>query len=927
MFRLTRYFSIISAVVVALSAVLLVGAYRWDQQAEHVQLAEEANLKLAEAFASAYWQHFLPVMSSKSRDAASPAKEGEMRALDIALRALIGSQPVLKIKIFDKRGVVIYSPIRGEVGESEAEEAEIKAALTGHSSSILAYQRSFEGFSGTVTNRHVVETYQPLISPRGGIEGVFELYSDVTTEHERLERAQAQAMVLILGCFASLYCALVLVVRRGDSLLLSQTQELKLNRAELHEQKETLHHLLDAAGEGILGLDRTGRVTFINPAALEMIGHTAVDVVGLNAHALFHHALTTEPHSSDECDILRVLAGGQDYDRRTSQFCDKDGGCFPAEYVMTSLMDGDELTGAVMVFHDVSSMVEQKQHLQRLAHFDALTSLPNRLMLADRMALAMAASRRNGQSLAVCMMDLDGFKAVNDTHGHKAGDQLLREVANRLTENIRAEDTAARLGGDEFTLLLGGFETAREYEIALGRILKAIAAPYSVVGVTVRVSASIGVTLFPKDNSDADVLLRHADKAMYEAKQSGKNCFAMFDPAGDLRRKANSSALRKIAEGLEAHHFKPSYQPVVDCRHGRVLGAEALARWQHPLLGELSSAEFLPLIENDDLIVQLDESIIRQVLEQIGAWTARGLNLDVGVNLSRRFWDRGDFLVRLKALLAGHPAETVRHLKLEIPETAAHDDFNSSANVIRGCNGLGVRVTLDSFATGCTSLSHLKRLAPDGLKIDQTIVADMLDDDGDLSMAEGVVGMAQAFGCEVVAVGVERIDQILLLLELECGVMQGNALSPPLSEAGFRAWVGQFTPDPRWQLAATQRPSRGDFQLLLAEASHRHMCERPHAFAAGDQTAKPEVTDHRICRFGEWYYGEGFNRYGGYAIFGDVEDLHARFHRVMRQLVEQIEAGEGESIRQAEADLKTLRDNFIQALRQVRGHLPHIGRF
>ncbi|WP_156612469.1 EAL domain-containing protein [Paramagnetospirillum marisnigri] len=929
MFRLLRHFSMVSAVMVLLSAVLLAQAYHWDQTREHVALAEDGNRHIADSFTGTFWKNLLPMVSALGH--APPGERrnrGEVRALDIALRSMIGGQPILKIKIFDANGSILYSPQPGEIGQSDSANLLLRAALAGRISSVLAHKPHFEGFGDPVNDRWVVETYLPLRGQSGEIEAIFELYSDVTATRERLSESTLKATLLILACFLCLYLALVLVIRRADHVLRSQTRELEGSRESLREQKETLRHLLDAAGEGIVGFDGQARVTFINPAAIELIGCDADATIGRDAHALFHHSLSAAPHGVAECDIVKAVTEGKPGERRSGQFCRQDGGVFPVEYVVTPKGESGRASGAVMLFRDVSKVVEQERHLQRLAHFDSLTQLPNRLMLADRMRLAMAATRRSNGSLAICMLDLDGFKPINDTHGHKAGDQLLREVARRLLENIRAEDTAARLGGDEFALLLGGIETTHEYEVALQRILKAISSPYQVSGATVRVSASIGVTLFPNDGVDADVLLRHADQAMYKAKQSGKNCYALFDPSADQRRKANSTAIRKMASAIESGQFLLHYQPLVDCRRGRVRAAEALVRWNHPLMGLLAPGEFLPLIEHDDLIVQLGERTIADALAQIEAWRVTGLEMDVAVNISARQLHQRDFLDHLDRLLAPYPPETVRHLKLEIVETAALDDINAVADIVTACQRLGIRFSLDDFGTGYSSLIHLKRLAPAALKIDQTFIADMLDDSMDLAIVEGVVGMAQAFRCDIVAEGVESIDQILMLLELGCDNMQGFGLSRPLPPDSFQDWVRQFTPDPRWKLASTGRPNRAEFQLLLAEANHRHWVDRLIAYAEGDQGEPPPSTDHRACRFGEWYYGGGFKNFGGYKTFGDIEAQHTVLHELGIKLLAQARSGDTAAVHATVGDLILARDGLIDALRRVRGtvsqprHLP-----
>ena len=285
MFRLLRHFSIVSAVAVLLSAIVLVQAYQWDQTNEHVLLAETGNQQLAKSFSGAFWNTFLPAVSALSRIAPDERRErGELRALDIALRSLVGSQPILKIKIFDGNGSVLYSFRRDEVGRSEANSPQLRSALAGQTSSSLVFKDRFDAMEGPMADRWIVETYLPLLAVDGKIDAVFELYTDVTASHDRLQQSMTKAALLILACFAGLYGALVLVVRRADNLLRLQTSELEASRSRSHDQKESLRHLLDAVGEGIVGLDSAGSVTFINPAAADLIACRAGDGDTIVAH-------------------------------------------------------------------------------------------------------------------------------------------------------------------------------------------------------------------------------------------------------------------------------------------------------------------------------------------------------------------------------------------------------------------------------------------------------------------------------------------------------------------------------------------------------------------------------------------------------------------------------------------------------------------
>ncbi|MFB1498406.1 EAL domain-containing protein, partial [Thiocapsa sp. N5-Cardenillas] len=372
----------------------------------------------------------------------------------------------------------------------------------------------------------------------------------------------------------------------------------------------------------------------------------------------------------------------------------------------------------------IGIMVERKEHERRLEHlaqFDTLTALPNRVLLADRLHQAMAQTQRRGQGLAVGYLDLDGFKTINDRHGHEVGDQVLVAVAERLQAVLREGDTLARLGGDEFAVVLIDLTDPDVSAPLLERLLAAAAEPVRIGDLLVQVSASLGVTFYPQAGAvDGDLLLRQADQAMYQAKQSGKNRFCLFDTELDQRIRGHHEDLEQIRHALAARELVLYYQPKVNLRTGTVVGAEALIRWRHPQRGLLAPALFLPTTENHPLAVELGEWVIKTALAQTDAWRALGLALPVSVNVGARQLQQVDFVARLRALLAEYPGVAPSGLCLEILETSAIDDLVGTSRVIDACRELGVSVALDDFGTGYSSLTYLKRLAVTQLKIDKS---------------------------------------------------------------------------------------------------------------------------------------------------------------------------------------------------------------
>ncbi len=571
------------------------------------------------------------------------------------------------------------------------------------------------------------------------------------------------------------------------------------------------------------------------------------------------------------------------------------------------------------IAEDVSERQSYQQHLEELAHFDPLTHLPNRRLLADRLQQALAHGQRTGQLLAICMLDLDGFKAVNDSHGHKAGDELLISVARRLQVSVRGDDTVARLGGDEFVLLLGGLGNVKEVDEALNRLLQVISSPFNLVEQAVHISASIGVTLYPDDTGDADTLLRHADHAMYLAKEAGKNRYVLFNPVLVRREHDNRTALLQIEKAIAQEQLCLYYQPIVDCRIGRVVAMEALLRWDHPMLGLMDPAQFLPLLEGeDDLARQVGAWVVAEALRQADYWRRAGVGMPISVNAFAQQLRDPQFPVLLKTLLSKYPELPPGVLTIEILENTALDDFASVNHLIQVGRELGVHFALDDFGTGFSSLTYLRRLPVDSLKIDQSFVRDMLQDPEDLSIVEGVIGLATAFRHRVIAEGVESGDHALMLMEMGCYLVQGYGIAHPMPGAACQTWLEEFQPDPRWLNNAARRLSRDDFQLVLSEVNHRHWLANLQNWAHHTPGSVLPPLDQHECDFGLWYFSEGRGRYGHLPAFRAAENRHEQVHRLAQELVRLAAQGDPAACRQAEVELLTQGEAFRNDLERIR---------
>ena len=448
---------------------------------------------------------------------------------------------------------------------------------------------------------------------------------------------------------------------------------------------------------------------------------------------------------------------------------------------------------------DVTRQREQQEQLQRLAHFDALTGLPNRVQLAQRLQDTMEKARANGTQLGVAYLDLDGFKPVNDKLGHGAGDRLLVIVAARLTRALRPTDCVARLGGDEFVILLPDLKTREGCEQKLRQLMAHISAPYTLEAERVGITASIGYTLYPEDDADADTLLRHADQAMYQAKQNGRNRFHGFDAILARSQREQHIQIQRLGQALEHGEFTLYLQPQVDMDSGAVVGAECLVRWRHPQEGVLAPGAFLPALEGTELEIPFGEWVFAEALRCIATLRRQGLALPLGTNIAARHLQQPGFARWIMGCLDSHPDAPAALVKLEITESAALYDVEHVAAELAQLRAQGITVALDDFGTGYSSLTYLRRLPMDTLKIDQSFVRDMLVDPGDLAIVQGVIGLARSFGLGVIAEGVETAPQGQRLQQLGCPLAQGYYIARPMPLEDFVHWAAHWKLPAGWQ--------------------------------------------------------------------------------------------------------------------------------
>lgn len=546
------------------------------------------------------------------------------------------------------------------------------------------------------------------------------------------------------------------------------------------------HHLLDA-----------------NPSYCRMLGNTREDMAGQIAAPLQPTILRRSGHDPETLELALREHGFWQGRVQTER---ADGAPCILQLTVSTIPEPEgPLRYRVVTVSDLTQTVRQQQRLERQAHFDALTGLPNHDRFLSLLQQGLALSDREGFGLSVCRLDLDQFKRVNAEHGPAVADALLRQVAERLRAALRhAEqwsDIVARLSGDEFALML---RTADPDEAgrAIERLLAALRLPYRLDNeLVIELTASIGATQYPQDRSDPETLMRHAGHALYRVKNGGRNDLRFFDTARHLRDEASLLALARTQQALDNGELRLFYQPKVDMKTGEVLGVEALLRWQHPQRGLLGPAHFLPQIERTGLAVHVGDWVIEQALKQSAQWLAAGRHWQVSVNVTARQLQWADFAQRLQELIARHAEPVATHLNIEVLESAALADIATTHALIERCRAFGVTFSLDDFGTGYSTLTYLQRLPIDRLKIDRSFVQNMLTDAKDRALVEGVVGLARHFGCGVVAEGVESIVHARALLALGCRLGQGNGIAPAMAVADLEVWVANFATS-GWAAAA-----------------------------------------------------------------------------------------------------------------------------
>lgn len=559
------------------------------------------------------------------------------------------------------------------------------------------------------------------------------------------------------------------------------SEKIPTNGHPLESLTLPARQIIDSMMEGVIITNLEGRIEAVNVAFCSLTGYSAEEVIGKTPRILKSGRHTPSFYKKMWSSLLSAgYWQGEICNRR------RNGELYTEWLAITGVKDGDgRLTRYMGVFTDISKRKRAEEKIKRMAFYDTLTDLPNRVLFRDRLEQSLAEAHRARQVLAVLFVDLDRVKLINDTLGHEIGDHLLKAVADRFSACVREDDTVARLGGDEFLLLLTDMSEREDAVKIAGKILETLKPPFHIDDHELYVTASIGISLYPYDGEDPETLLKCADTAMYRAKGQGRNTFEVFTPAMKIEVLEQHALGNNLRRALDREEFSLFYQPQLSLGTGEVIGVEALVRWKHPELGLISPAQFIHWAEDTGLIVPLGEWVLRQACLQSHRWHEAGYpHLTVAVNLSARQFREANIVEMVSSILSETSLSPER-LELELTESVIMDGGGPSLSAPYELKALGVRFSIDDFGTGYSSISYLKRFPASTLKMDRSFVMDLATSQSDAAIATAVVALGHGLNLTVLAEGVETEPQLSFLRSLQCDKMQGYLFSKPLSPEDF----------------------------------------------------------------------------------------------------------------------------------------------
>lgn len=659
----------------------------------------------------------------------------------------------------------------GERFRTLVENALVGVYMTDEEGMIYANPRLNEifGYGGTVP---AIRSFSDLVAPdssKAVLEQVWAcLRGDLPSAYLAFQGLRRDGRVIEVELHAAR------TEHQGRPALIGVMLDVS-ERVRASAQLGLLAKVFDHSRDAIVIADSRRRILEVNPAFCEMTGYARDEVLGRNPRMF-----ASGRHGADFYGALWSELGAQGYWQGEIYNRRKNGEVFPLWMTLIGARDSSgAVTHFIAIQTDASAYKEAEARIHRLAYYDMLTGLPNRVLLRERAAALLSLAERRGRPIALLFLDLDRFKNINDSLGHLAGDHLLEQVAARLEKSLREEDTVARLGGDEFVMVLP--DTGADGATCVARkVLDVLSTPYQVLGRAISVTPSLGISVFPEDGGDFDALMQHADTAMYEAKAAGRGTYRFYTHALNERAVERLVIDTALRGALERAEFYLHYQPQIDLATGRIVGVEALLRWNHPEFGMVSPAKYIPMAEENGLILPIGRWVLEEACRQAMAWRAAGLpHIAMSVNISARQFQSGCLFDEVSQVLSatGLPPH---HLELELTEGMLIEDVEHTVATLDGLKRAGVRLALDDFGTGYSSLAYLRRFAIDRIKIDQSFVRDLLSDADDRVIALSVIQLGHGLGLTVIAEGVETEAQAGILRDNGCDEAQGYFFGRPL---------------------------------------------------------------------------------------------------------------------------------------------------
>ena len=568
--------------------------------------------------------------------------------------------------------------------------------------------------------------------------------------------------------------------KRGYLITLTDITDLQ----RLNRRIELFAEIFENTAEGIMLTDANKRIVQVNDAFRQITGFSQQDAVG-KTPAILSSGCHTIGFYKEMWKTIKESGrwSGEIWNRK------KNGAVFPELLTINSLKNEQgEVTHYVGIFSDISKLKSSQEKLKHLTHYDALTDLPNRALLVERVEQAIRHANRTSNRVALVMLDLDRFKHINESYGHTVGDKLIADVANNLRHVVRDDDTLARVGGDEFVLLFEDIEDIAKLGFMTERIQRALAAPIELPDQIVNMTASMGICVYPEDGANPSELMRNADAAMFHAKAQGRNTYQFYTE--EMTRKAFEVLLLEndLRQAIEREELVLYYQPQINMKRGEVIGAEALIRWNHKVLGTVSPARFIPIAEESGLIVEIGDWVLEEGCRQMSSWQQSGLNVNhLALNVASLQLSRGGLVTRLGALLSQYRLES-KQIELEVTEGFVMDRSERSISQLRALRELGVTIAIDDFGTGYSSLSYLKDLPMNKLKIDQSFVRGLPNDKADMALTKTIVELGNGLDMEVIAEGVETAEQAAFLIAEGCHNAQGYLYGKPMPADEFEGF-------------------------------------------------------------------------------------------------------------------------------------------